>query len=91
MRRIVWADEAIENLEAVGDYISGFNPFAAKRLTRELIDAAESLTIFPGRGRPVGLTRRDLPIVKPYLIRYAVTADAVYILKVRHMAQRPEW
>ena len=90
MRRIVWADEAIENLEAVGDYISGFNPFAAQRLIRKLIEAAESLTIFPERGRPVGLIRRDLSVVRPYLIRYAVTADAVYILNIRHMAQRPE-
>lgn len=80
----------MENLEAVGDYISGFNPLAARRLIRKLIEVAESPTIFPDRGRSISPTRRELLVVKPYLIRYAVTSDAVYILKIRHMARRPE-
>jgi len=90
MRRIVWADEALENLEAAGGYIRDFNPTAAQRLIRRLVDAAESLAIFPERGRAISLTRRELPVVKPYLIRYAVTPDEVQILKIRHSARRPE-
>jgi len=90
MRRIVWSEEAIENLEAIGDYIGRFSPRAAGGLVQKLIESAESLTLFPERGRPLSLTRRELPVVRPYLIRYAVTPDAVYILKIRHMAQRPE-
>ena len=90
MRRIVWADEALENLEAAGSYIRDFNPGAAQRLTRRLVDAAESLADFPERGRAISPTRRELPVVRPYLIRYAVTPDEVQILKIRHMARRPE-
>ncbi|MDY6922679.1 MAG: type II toxin-antitoxin system RelE/ParE family toxin [Pseudomonadota bacterium] len=90
MRRIVWADEALENLEAIGSYIRDFNPGASRRLTQRLVEVAESLAVFPDRGRAISATRRELPVVRPYLIRYAVTPDEVHILKIRHAARRPE-
>ena len=49
-----------------------------------------SLIDFPDRGRPVGNGRRELTIVRPYLIRYVVVGGAVRILSVRHAARRRE-
>jgi len=88
MRRIVWSDQAIEDLQSIGAYVAGFNPFAAERLTQRLIDTAESLRSFPERGRAISATRRELLTVKPYSIRYSVTDSEVYILNLRHTARR---
>jgi toxin ParE1/3/4 len=35
MRRIIWTDEAVGNLEAIVAYISAFNPAAARRLAHK--------------------------------------------------------
>ncbi len=32
VRRVVWTDEAVANLESIAAYISDFNPLAAQRL-----------------------------------------------------------
>lgn len=87
MARIVWTREALVNVELIRAYIHEFNPQAAARMARRLIDAADSLREFPDRGRPVGEGRRELVIVPPYVIRYRVDGDAIYILRVRHAAQ----
>jgi plasmid stabilization system protein ParE len=90
MRRLVWSDEARENLIAIRSYIDGFNPLASQRLAARLVTAAESLIEFPDRGQPVRRGVRDLLAVSPYLIRYAVTEEEIRIIKIRHTAQRPE-
>ncbi len=90
MRRVTWSDEAVENLEAIGAYVAGFNPLAAQRFTRKLIAAAESLTEFPDRGQAVRSGTRDLLAIPPYLIRYVVLPDEIRIIKIRHSARRPE-
>jgi plasmid stabilization system protein ParE len=51
LRRIVWTDEAIANLETIFVYIAAFNPQAATRLADKLIALADSLPTFPNRGR----------------------------------------
>ena len=89
MRRVIWSDQAIEDLQAIGKYVAEFNPFAADRLTDRLIDVAESLRSFPERGKAISRTRRELLTVKPYSIRYLVIETEVAILNVRHTARRP--
>lgn len=87
MRRIVWTDEAVGNLEAIVTYISAFNPAAAARLAERLIAVADSLAEFSERGRDAGEGRREMTIVWPYVLRYRVSGDAVFILRIRHGAQ----
>jgi len=90
VRRVVWSEEARENLVAIRSYIEGFNPLAAQRLATRLVIAAESLVDLPDRGRQVRPGVRELVAVSPYLIRYSVTVSEVRIIKIRHTAQRPE-
>lgn len=90
MLRIVWADEAVANLEAIVTYISEFNPAAAARLAERLVAVADSLSEFPERGRDAGEGRREMTIVPPYLLRYRVERDRVIILRVRHGAREPD-
>jgi len=90
VRRIIWTDEAVSNLEAIAEYITAFNPAAAQRLALRLIEAADSLDKFSERGRDIGGGMRELPIIWPYVIRYRVDGDRVIILRVRHGARQPE-
>jgi plasmid stabilization system protein ParE len=46
LRRIEWAEDAVANLDAIADYISAFNPAAARRLAERLIASADSLAEF---------------------------------------------
>ena len=90
MRRVVWTDQARGNLAAIRGYIAEFSPLAAQRFALKLVAAAEDLSRNPDRGRPVGRHHRELAIIRPYLIRYRVADDAVFILRIRHAARKPE-
>jgi len=87
LRRIVWTDEAVSNLQSIESYISAFNPASARRLANRLVQTADSPAEFADRGREAGAGRREIVSVWPYIIRYRVEADAVLILRVRHGAQ----
>jgi toxin ParE1/3/4 len=58
-------------------------------MTTRLIEIAQGLESLSERGRPISRNRRELTVVWPYLIRYRIEADNVYVLEVRHGAQRP--
>jgi toxin ParE1/3/4 len=88
MASIGWTTEAIENLEAIRAYIEYFNSEAAERIVERLVAAANSLSSFPGRGRPADDDLRELSIIPPYIIRYRVEGDMVVITRIRHGRQR---
>ncbi|RHW18423.1 type II toxin-antitoxin system RelE/ParE family toxin [Sphingomonas gilva] len=90
MRRIIWTDEAVGNLEAIVTYVSAFNPAAARRLADKLVKLADSLAEFSERGRDAGGGLREMTIVWPYILRYRVTSDTVFILRIRHGAREEE-
>ena len=56
-------------------------------MAEHLLDSANSLGEFAERGRPIEGGRRELTIIRPYLIRYRVASDTVFILRIRHGAQ----
>lgn len=87
MARIVWTREALANLELIRSYIHQFDPQAARRMARRLIEAGDSLQTYPHRGRPVSGGRRELVTIQPYVIRYLVDGDRVFIVGIRHSAQ----
>ncbi|RZJ41352.1 MAG: type II toxin-antitoxin system RelE/ParE family toxin [Brevundimonas sp.] len=89
MRRVVWSPGAQEDLRAIRIYTAGFSTRAAARLYMALGKAGESLTEFPERGRPVKPGVRELTLVKPYVLRYAVVGSEVWVLSIRHAARRP--
>ena len=67
----------------------GFNPAAAARLERQIVEVAESLILMPERGRPAGHGRREIVVRPPYLMRYVVAGEEIHILFLRHAARRP--
>ena len=89
MVQVVWTRRAIADLSAIREYIGQFKPLAAQRMAKRLRAAGENLSHFPERGRAVG-ARRELVIVRPYIIRYRLKAGVVEILAIRHGAQEPD-
>jgi toxin ParE1/3/4 len=87
MARIVWLPETIQTIDAIRIYIAHFNPSAADPFVRSIVAAGNSLQDYPNRGRPVG-RYRELSITPPYVIRYRVEADTVYIVRIKHGRQR---
>lgn len=85
--KIVWTDEAIEHLEAIVTYVSVYDPAAAGRLGRRLIELADSLAEFPNRGRDAGDGKREMTTVWSYILRYRVEGERVIILRIRHGAR----
>jgi len=84
VRKIVRPDAAVEHLESIVAYVSVYDAAAATRLAERLLDLADGLTHFPHRGRDAGGGRREMSIVSPYILRYRVEGDTVYILRIRH-------
>ncbi len=72
----------------IARHVAQDNPAAARRITRELLVAGDSLDMFPRRGRR-GRSRstRELMAVPPYMLVYRVGQDTVRILRVWHGAQ----
>jgi toxin ParE1/3/4 len=85
MARIIWADPAIHDLDAIADYIALENTSAARGLVQRVLAAVERLQKFPSMGsRPnelAGLPYRQL-IVSPCRIFYRAEMKVIYIVHV---------
>jgi toxin ParE1/3/4 len=85
MARIIWADPAIQDLDAIADYIALDKPEAAKQLVQQVLTAVGRLRRFPRMGSlPTelrGLPYRQL-IVPPCRIFYRVEKKVVYIVHI---------
>lgn len=86
---VIWSPEAVDDIARITTHIAAENPIAARRVAQELVLAADSLTLFPQRGRPSPLPgRRELVAIRPYIIVYRILAgETVDILRVWHAAQ----
>lgn len=88
MAEVFWLDEAADQLDRIVAYIDIFDPIAAERMARRLVALGESLSDFPHRGRPARNGTREMTTVPPYILQYEVHGEIVYILGIRHGAQR---
>jgi plasmid stabilization system protein ParE len=86
--KLVYTDEAIEDLKRLREFIAVHNRSAAARIATELVDKIELLPDFPKMGTPVEMAPvpdsiRDMFFGK-YVVRYSVHASAIIILRVWH-------
>lgn len=83
--KLIWSDRALENLEAIGDFISADDPEAAELWVERLKEKARSITVFPMRGRrvpEVGLdTVREI-LLRNYRIIHRVGDGSVEIVTI---------
>jgi plasmid stabilization system protein ParE len=86
--KLVYTDEAIEDLKCLREFIAVHNPSAAGRIATELVSKIELLPDFPRMGTPVEMAPvpdsiRDMVFGK-YVVRYSVHVSAIIILRVWH-------
>lgn len=86
MRRLGLASAAEQDLANISAWIAHDNPHAAEKVLRAIVAAARRLPNFPEMGRAGRWPEtREFPVPGlPYLLVYAVTADAVTIIAVFH-------
>lgn len=86
MKRLVWDDRALADLDAVADYIAHDSPGAAIRVVEDIQTFALLLEWSPFLGRTTGRPHiRSLVIKKrPYVLIYTIEGDEVRILSVVH-------
>ncbi len=91
MIRVRWTLQAVEDLEAIQDFIARDSKHYAGVVIEHLLAAVEQLARFPDSGRVVPeLDKSEIREVvrRPYRIVYRHHTDAVVILTVFHAARR---
>lgn len=86
--RLVYTDEAIQDLQRLRAFIAAHNPASGARIANELMAKIALLPDFPRIGTPVELAPlpdsiRDM-IFGKYVIRYSIHANTIIILRVWH-------
>ena len=65
MAEVIWTEPALQELDAIAEYIALDNPAAASHLVQEVFDKTERLEDSPQSGRippePVSYTHLTLP------------------------------
>lgn len=88
MLALIWHPEALEDLEAIVDFIEARNPLAAQRIGDAIRRTAEHLPDHPYAHRPGRVAGTREAIVHPnYILLYRV-ADVVEVLAVLHARQQ---
>jgi addiction module RelE/StbE family toxin len=90
--KVRWTAAAASELEDIFVYILKESPKSAERLSRRIVDRAESLGEFPFKGEKMRTAQaRKLTVTHyPYVIVYRIieASDEVQILSVRHTARK---
>ena len=88
--KVVWTPEALQDRNAIWDYIATDNPPAAARMDALFSESASRLTEHPKLGRPGKITgTRELVVHEHYRLVYEIAGDAdtVWILTLMHTAR----
>ena len=87
--RLEWAAFAVENRDAIFDYIEQDSPYAAVVVDDRIRVQVRQLLQFPETGRPGRIEgTRELVISRtPYIAAYRIMGETVRILRVLHGAQ----
>lgn len=85
MAEVIWAEPALQELDAIAEYIALDNPAAASDLVKTVFDKTERLANFPKSGRippelPDSVYREVL--VPPCRIFYREDEQRVFVLFV---------
>lgn len=85
---VVLTAAAVQDLAAIREFIGQSNPYAATRVSVQLMALCDRLEYLPERGRPGRQPgTRELTALWPYVIVYEVRAGVVEILHIWHGAQ----
>jgi toxin ParE1/3/4 len=89
MKRLGWAEPALNDLSLIADYISDRDPAAATTVVEAIRQSVRRLQMFPESGPIAGsgaFRKISVPQYR-YIVYYEFTGDVVIILRVRHAAE----
>ena len=89
--RVIWSATALSDLEDISKWIEADRGIeTANRITTLVVDAVETLSAMPNRGRLARKSPyRELVIARtPYIAIYRTSTDSVYVLRIVHAAQQ---
>jgi addiction module RelE/StbE family toxin len=89
--KVVWTDQALDDLDSITLFIARDSAPAARFFGRAVFEATERLEAFPLSGRSVPELRRDdmrEVIVQSYRIIYRVQGGTVELITIHHGARR---
>jgi len=92
--KVVYTEEALENLDAILGFVATHYPTLSPRLERRLRTVLARIAAWPESAQEVAERPgvRMVPLIRyPYKIFYRITDEAVEILYIHHAAQRPPW
>jgi plasmid stabilization system protein ParE len=88
VKAAIWSRRAKTDLDRIWLAIARHDVAAADRVAASIESRVALLREFPHIGPPHEHGHRKLVVERyPYVLRYAVTEDAILILAVHHMAQ----
>ena len=87
---IVWRQAALNDLEAIREFIAENNPVAAARVRAAVRAAVERLAVYPNLGRAgrVEGTRELIIAGTPFIAAYRVLGDQLRILSIIHSSRQ---
>lgn len=87
--QIIWTESARVDLLEIKKYIDEIDLEMARATIRKIYQTAESLVLFPNRGRPSEKENvREMVVSSlPFILVYTVEQETVQILRVFHTAQ----
>lgn len=89
MMELHWTSEAIQDREAIYDYIEADNPIAALALDELFEEKADRLVDHPDLGRPGRVPgTRELVAHQNYILVYDLAGDLVRVLRLLHAARQ---
>ena len=93
MVKVIWAPSAIEDVEAIADYISRDSPDRASLFVASLINSVDQLENFPLSGRIIPEIGNEFCreiIYGSYRIMYKIVDEEIWITGIVHHAMKWE-
>jgi plasmid stabilization system protein ParE len=90
--KVVYTEEALEDLDAIADWLIAHYPTVAPAVERRIRSVVEHIARWPESSRRSAKRPgvRAVPLGRyPYKIFYRVTDDTVEILHIHHAARQP--
>ena len=89
-KKVIWTNEAYEDIEATAEYISKDSPYYASAFVDAVLETGKALKDSPKRGRRVPEINDDNVrevFIKKYRLIYKIKEDQIVILAVIHGAR----
>ena len=90
MGQVIWSPSALDDVDAIAQYIARDSVDRAALFVTRLLDAAERLSSFPDSGRIIpeigDPSSREIPVAT-YRIMYKLEGEEVWITGVVHGAR----